>query len=153
MARAAGSLRFGRVMIDAQSLILAQHMPDPRVAWAPVVLMIVIAIVFAVGTVVLSLLVGPGRTGAVKGGTYESGMVPVGDTRRRFNVRFYLVAIMFVAFDVEVVIMYPWAVAFAPALRVDPALGTLMLVGISIFVFILVIGYVYDWGKGVLRWD
>jgi NADH-quinone oxidoreductase subunit A len=135
------------------SLHLAQQMPDPRTSWAPVVLMIIIGLLFAVGSIVLSRLIGPRRTGAVKAGTYESGMVPVGDTRQRFNVRFYLVAIIFVAFDVEVVIMYPWATAFAPALTTDPALGTLMLVGISIFVMLLLIGYIYDWGKGVLRWD
>lgn len=132
---------------------LAQLMPDPRAAWLPVVLMIVIALGFAIGNIVLSSLIGPRRVGDVKSSTYESGMVPIGDTRRRFNVRFYLVAIMFVAFDVEVVVMYPWAVAFAPTLRTDPALGAVMLAGISIFVLLLVIGYVYDWGKGVLRWD
>lgn len=135
------------------SLVLAQHMSDPRAAWAPVVLMIVIGLGFGVGNVVLSSLIGPRRKGAVKEGTYESGMVPVGDTRRRFNVRFYLVAIMFVAFDVEVVIMYPWAVAYAPALASDSAQGGIMLVGISMFVLLLVIGYAYDWGKGVFRWD
>src|SRR5205085_1916741 len=73
-------------------LTLAQQAPSPRAAWAPVALMIVIALGFTIGNVVLSLLIGPSRTGAVKEQTYESGMTPIGDTRKRFNVRFYIVA-------------------------------------------------------------
>src|SRR5215203_1457423 len=96
-------------------LPLAQQAPSPRAAWAPVVLMIVIALGFTVGNLILSLLIGPSRTGAVKEQTYESGMTPIGDTRKRFNVRFYIVAMVFLVFDVEIVFMYPWASIFAPA--------------------------------------
>jgi NADH-quinone oxidoreductase subunit A len=134
-------------------LILAQQMSDPRNAWAPIVLLLIVAIGFGVMNIAASLIIGPSRTGPGKATTYESGMIPVGDTRRRFNVRFYLVAIMFVAFDVEVVIMYPWATAFGQAVISDPGLAGLMLVGIMIFVGLILIGYIYDFGKGIFRWD
>src|SRR5271155_3190065 len=95
-------------------LILADN-ADPRASWAPVVLLLVIAIGFAVVNLALSLIVGPSRTGPGKEATYESGMVPIGDARRRFNVRFYIVAMIFLVFDVEIVFLYPWATIFSPA--------------------------------------
>jgi NADH-quinone oxidoreductase subunit A len=133
--------------------LLAQTAQDPRLGWLPVALLLVIAIGFAVVNILISLWIGPKRTGPGKETTYESGMIPVGDTRRRFNVRFYLVAIMFVAFDVEVVIMYPWATAFSGSVIADPALGRLLLGGMLVFVGIILVGFFYDWGKGIFRWD
>ena len=131
---------------------------DPRVSWAPVVLLLVIAIGFALGNLVLSLLVGPSRTGAVKEQTYESGMVPFGDARRRFNVRFYVVAMIFLVIDVDIVFMYPWATIFAGAARsgvksFGTDLGALLLIEMGVFVFLLLVAYLYAWGKGVFRWD
>lgn len=135
--------------------ILAQNVnsSDPRAAWVPVVLLMLMGIGFAVGNGVLSSLVGPSRTGRVKEETYESGMTPVGDARRRFNVRFYLVAILFVAFDVEIVVMYPWAASFAKMLSIDPALGQQMFIAVGVFMALVLVGYLYDIGKGVLKWD
>src|SRR6266436_1627914 len=95
-------------------LLLSDLTPSPRAAWAPVVLMIVIGVGFALGNLVLSILIGPSRDNPGKAATYESGMLPVGDTRRRFNVRFYIVAMIFLVFDVEIVFLYPWATIFAP---------------------------------------
>ena len=134
-------------------IILAQNMSDPRTTWVPVVLLLIMGVGFSVLNLTLSSLIGPGRSGSVKGETYESGMTPVGDARRRFNVRFYLVAIMFVAFDVEIVIMYPWAASFAKVLGMDPALGQYMLVGVATFMTLVFVGYLYDIGKGVLKFD
>ena len=140
-------------MISA-ALLAQQHMPDPRASWLPVVVMIVIALMFAVGNVVISSVIGPSRTGPGKGAPYESGMMPVGDTRRRFNVRFYIVAMIFLVFDVEIVFFYPWATIFAPFVKADPeGLGRLLLVEMGVFVAILLLAYVYAWGKGVFRWD
>lgn len=133
--------------------ILAQNMSDPRAAWAPVILLMIMGVGFAVMNVVLSSIIGPSRTGKVKEQTYETGMTPIGDARRRFNVRFYLVAIMFVAFDVEIVVMYPWAASFARTLGVDPALGQYMLIGAAVFMTLVFVGYLYDIGKGVLKFD
>src|SRR3982751_371533 len=96
-------------------LIAAGLEPDPQTTWLPIVLLIVIAVGFAVTNIAVSLIVGPGRTGPGKEQTYESGMVPIGDTRKRFNVRFYIVAMIFLVFDVEIIFLYPWAAIFAPA--------------------------------------
>jgi NADH-quinone oxidoreductase subunit A len=129
---------------------------DPRQGWLPVALLVVIAVGFAVTNIAVSLFVGPSRTGPGKETTYESGMAPVGDTRRRFNVRFYLVAILFVAFDVEIVVLYPWASTFAQAAEsnaVNGGLGTLMLCGMLFFTLLILVGYAYDVGKGVLKFE
>lgn len=139
--------------------VLAQQAPGPRTAWAPVALLIVIAILFTITNIALSLIVGPGRSGPGKETTYESGMVPIGDTRQRFNVRFYIVAMVFLVFDVEIVFMYPWAAVFAPASQAgygagrESDLGPLLLIEMIIFVGILLLAYIYAWGKGVFRWD
>lgn len=126
-------------------------------AWAPVVLLLVIAIGFAVANLVLSIIVGPARTGQVKESTYESGMVPVGDARRRFNVRFYIVAMIFLVFDVDIIFFYPWATIFAPAVRSSSLNGGgsngIILIEMVVFIAILLVAYLYAWGKGVFRWD
>jgi NADH-quinone oxidoreductase subunit A len=140
----------------APLLPLAQNAPDSRLGWLPVALLLVIAVGFAVTNLVASLIIGPSRTGPGKETTYESGMAPVGDTRRRFNVRFYLVAILFVAFDVEIVVLYPWASSFAGAVAAEPynaGLGGLMLGGMLFFTALILVGYAYDIGKGVLKFE
>jgi NADH-quinone oxidoreductase subunit A len=138
--------------------LLAQQSIENQDSWAPVVLLLVIAIGFAVVNVAASLLIGPSRTGPGKEETYESGMVPIGDTRRRFNVRFYIVAMIFLVFDVEIVFLYPWAAIFAPAVanKRNPNgadFSAMLLVEMGIFVAILLLAYFYAWGKGVFRWD
>jgi NADH-quinone oxidoreductase subunit A len=123
-------------------------------SWLPVLLLLVIGVGFAVGNVLISVIVGPGRTGPGKEEVYESGMVPTGDTRQRFNVRFYVVAMIFLVIDVEIVFYYPWAAIFAPAMQgADPELGTRLLVRLLVFTLFMVVGYVYGWGKGIFRWD
>jgi NADH-quinone oxidoreductase subunit A len=136
---------------------------NPRVAWAPVVLMIVMGVGFAVTNVMVSCMVGPSRTGPGKEETYESGMTPIGDTRQRFNVRFYIVAMIFLVFDVDIIFMYPWATVFAAKVRdvgVIQAgkaggtdMGAVLLVEMFIFVAFLLVAYLYAWGKGVFKWD
>lgn len=131
---------------------------DPRTAWAPVLLLLIIGIGFAVGNVLISVIVGPSRTGPGKETTYESGMVPIGDTRRRFNVRFYIVAMIFLVFDVDIIFMYPWATIFPGAVRSREMLngvdvGGMLLIEMFIFVALLLVAYLYAWGKGVFRWD
>src|ERR1700675_1674888 len=109
-------------------------------SWAPVVLLIVIGLLFAVGNIVLSLLVGPRRTGPAKAAPYERGMMPIGDTRQRFNVRFYIVAMIFLVFDVEIVFFYPWATIFAPqVLHNSSAVGRLLLGELLVFVVVLLV--------------
>jgi NADH-quinone oxidoreductase subunit A len=132
---------------------IAQY--DPRHAWLPVVLLILIAIGFTVANLVISIWVGPSRTGPGKETTYESGMIPTGDTRKRFNVRFYIVAMIFLVFDVEIVFFYPWAAIFPHQVAEygRTPFTTLLLVEILVFTLILLIAYFYAWGKGVFKWD
>ena len=135
----------------APLLAQAEALNEPRNAWAPVVLLLVIGIGFAVGNVVLSSIIGPSRTGPGKETTYESGMVPIGDTHRRFNVRFYIVAMIFLVIDVDIIFMYPWATIFSS--HVNSPIGGMLLVEMLVFVCLLVLAYLYAWGKGVFRWD
>lgn len=133
--------------------LLAQSLPDAENSWLPVLILLLVGLGFGIGNIALSLLIGPRRTGPGKETTYESGMLPIGDTRKRFNVKFYLLAITFVVFDVEVVFMYPWATAFPHAVAGAPAFSTVLLLSMLLFVGIILVGYIYEWGKGVFRWD
>ncbi len=130
---------------------------DPRSNWLPVVLMLILAVGFAGMNVLMSVIVGPGRTGKGKSTPYESGMVPVGTARRRFNVRFYVVAMVFLVFDVTIVFFYPFAGIFAPYVRYDAAAGThhagVILIAMGSFLAILLTAYAYAWGKGVFKFD
>jgi NADH-quinone oxidoreductase subunit A len=118
-----------------------------------------------VGLLIVGKLLCPWRAGAVKEMPYESGMDPIHDTRRRFDVRFHLVAIAFLVFDVELLFLYPWAVAARPADANSPARGIdaavqaglisdrgIVFAGVMVFLALLVLGFVYDWRKGVFRW-
>lgn len=133
--------------------LLAQLAPAPRASWAPVVLMILIAIGFAAANLVLSIIIGPRRDGPGKSQTYESGMVPIGDTRKRFNVRFYIVAMIFLVFDVDIIFFYPFCTIFPQTVLKQHALAGPMLVEMILFVVLLLVAYFYAWGKGVFKWD
>lgn len=120
--------------------------------YGPILVLIMMAVTFAVANVVLSLILGPRRTGKIKEMAYESGMNPIGTARKRFNVRFYIIAMMFLVFDVEVIFLYPWAITYA---NVDPASdeATLFLFRVLFFMLTTVIAYVYGYRKGVFRFD
>jgi NADH-quinone oxidoreductase subunit A len=134
--------------------ILADQTAAPVQSWLPVVILLVIGIGFAVVNIAASIFIGPRRTGPGKEITYESGMVPVGDTRKRFNVRFYIVAMIFLVFDVEIVFFYPWASIFAKHIHEgNSGDGLVLLLEMVLFVAILLVAYFYAWGKGVFRWD
>lgn len=136
----------------SDGLILAQ-VANPQSSWLPVLILIFIGIGFSVSTVIMSLLVGPSRTGLAKESTYESGMVPVGDTSRRFNAKFYLLAMSFLVLDVEIIFLYPWATVFGvtAAQGGDEALA--MLLRLGVFLALLTLSYVYAWGKGIFKFD
>jgi len=128
-------------------------------AGLPVFLFIVIAAFAVVGMLVAGAAIGPKRKGRVKEMPYESGMDPIHDTRRRFDVRFHLVAVAFLLFDVEILFLYPWAVASHNPMGVDAAVDQglidgrgLVLGGVLFFITLLTLGLVYDWKKGLLRW-
>lgn len=124
----------------------------------------VIGAVILVGVVILILAhtIGPKRKGPVKDATYESGMPAIGDARLRFNVRFYIVAMLFLLFDVEVVFLWPWARVFSNVASQGTSLSlggealadkTFLFLEIVLFAVILMVGYVYAWRKGVFEWD
>jgi len=131
----------------------------------PVLLFVAIAAAVSVGLVGFASLIGPKRTSAVKAMPYESGMDPIHDTRRRFDVRFHLVAITFLVFDVELLFLYPWAVASrhsqpgGPLAGIDAAVAEgivssrgLVFAGALAFISLVIVGFAYDWRKGVFRW-
>jgi NADH-quinone oxidoreductase subunit A len=125
----------------------------------PIFLFAVFATALAVGLLVVSSLIGPSKTGRVKEMPYESGMDPIHDTHRRFDVRFYLVAIAFLVFDVELLFLYPWAVASRNPQGIDHAVPAgwvssrgLIFGEVMVFMALLAAGFVYAWRKGVFRW-
>jgi NADH-quinone oxidoreductase subunit A len=153
----------------------------------PIFLFIASVVGLAVGLLLVANLFNPVRPGRVKGMPYESGMDPVHDTRRRFDIRFNLLAIAFLVFDVELLFLYPWAVAMRPAVEnpppavsasasvrsvpgeaatpAKPSVGfdkavdqgwidsrTTIFVGAMLFIFLLTLGFVYDWRKGIFHW-
>ena len=129
----------------------------------PIFLFVLAAASLGIGALVVGSLLGPKRTGAVKQMPYESGMDPIHDARRRFDVRFYLVAIVFLIFDVELLFLYPWAVAsknpqgldrvvdYALSQGVDFGRG-LVFAEVMFFLTLLTLGLVYVWRKGVFQW-
>ncbi len=121
-------------------------------SYAPLAIILLMAITFAVANVVLTLLIGPRRRGKIKGMTYESGMNPIGTARKRFNVRFYLIAMVFLVFDVEIIFLYPWAATF-PNLDPSSPDALVWLFRILFFLFTTVVAYLYGFRKGVFRFD
>lgn len=122
--------------------------------WAALGVLLLMAIGFGVANLILTHILGPSRKGPVKGMVYESGMNPIGSARRRFNVRFYIVAMTFLLFDVEIVFLYPWAVTF-PSLGGEHAdvLSPLFLGRMLFFILTSIVAFVYAWRKGVFRYD
>jgi NADH-quinone oxidoreductase subunit A len=115
-------------------------------SYLPILVLIGVAVAFAAGSVIMSRLIGQRKPSAVKFAPYECGMPPVGSAHDRFSVKFYLVAVAFIVFDIEVVFLYPWAVVFKQ-------LGLYGALTMGFFVFVLIVGFVYDWKKGALEWE
>ena len=143
----------------------------------PLLIFLVIAVITGASMLILSQLIGPRKNTAVKLMPYESGMDPVGDARQRFDVRYYLIAIAFLLFDVELLFLYPWAVAHwrvgsgaaastvagadaAPSaaslhfseVGLPPMFRNLVFAEILVFVIVLLAAYAYAWRKGVFQW-
>jgi NADH-quinone oxidoreductase subunit A len=145
--------------------------------FTPIFLFILVGLMVAGGMITMSALLGPRKTTEVKGMPYESGMDPIGDARQRFDIRYYLVAIAFLLFDVELLYLYPWAVAqwsadapvaaapadpaavAAPAsapvtlgVGIPPAFRALVFWEILVFIAVLTAAFAYAWRKGVFEW-
>lgn len=135
--------RFRRAGSRAGRLMPETHLPTQ---YLPVLLLLVLAAGFVVINLVMGSLVRPKRPSAEKLTPYESGIPPIGQAQRRFNVRFYLVSMLFVLFDIEMVFIYPWAVLLKK-------LGMFGFVEMAVFIMILLVGYGYAWKSGALNWD
>lgn len=114
--------------------------------YLPLLILIGLAAVLAVLVVILGMIFGPKRPTARKAAPYEFGMTPYGPGTRRMSVRYYLVAVLFILFDVEVVFFLPWAVVFKQ-------LKVFGFIEMLVFISILLVGYIYAWKKGALEWE
>jgi NADH-quinone oxidoreductase subunit A len=112
----------------------------------PILLFIFVALVFGVATLLLSYLVQPKYPESEKLSTYECGSEPFSDARMPFPVRYYIFAMLFVIFDIEVIFLYPWAVVFSK-------IELIGLIEMLVFIGLFVVAYVYAWRKGALEWD
>jgi NADH-quinone oxidoreductase subunit A len=118
--------------------------------YIPVFLVIIVAAVFAVTTVFSSNIFGPKRPSKEKLSTYESGMKPVGSTNERISIKYYLIAMLFIIFDLEVIFVYPWAVEFK---KMYGQIGISVFISMVIFLIVLELGYLYVYKKGGFKWD
>ncbi len=118
--------------------MLAEYLP----------ILVFLAVAGALGVLLLSLgfLLGPRRPDAEKLSAYECGFEAFEDSRMKFDVRYYLVAILFIVFDLEIAFLFPWAVAL-------DSIGIVALAAMGVFLLVLVVGFVYEWKKGALEWD
>lgn len=119
-------------------------------SYIPIFLVIGFAIIFAIGVLLSSTAFGPQRPTSEKSSTYESGMKPVGTTRERVSVKYYMVAMLFIIFDIEVIFVYPWAVQFKNLFN---EFGISVFYSMLVFLIVLELGYLYVYKKGGFRWD
>ena len=114
--------------------------------YLPIAVLLLLSTGLAFLIIILGHLIGPRRPSKVKSEPYESGMKPIGPGTRRMPVRYYLIAVLFILFDIEVVFFLPWAVVFRQ-------LGIFGLIEMGVFILILLVGYVYAWRMGALEWE
>ena len=114
--------------------------------YIPILILLGLVTATAAGMLVFSHILSPRRPTELKGTPYESGMPPLGGARERFSVKFYLIAMLFIVFDIEVVFLIPWGVAFR-------RLGLSAFVAMAIFIIVLEVGHAYAWKRGALEWD
>ena len=120
--------------------------------YLPIGAVIIFCLIFIVANIVATKLIGPSESGHIKGIPYESGMDPIDSARKRFNIRFYVLAMTFLVFDVEIIFLYPWAVTYSQ-LEPGSSESALFLGRILFFIATSIIAYVYAWKKGVFSWD
>lgn len=118
------------------------HLPT----WFPILLVLLVAVGMSLLLTFVSWLLGPKRPSAIKSAAFECGSESSGTARDRFSVKFYVVALLFVVFDIEAVFLYPWAVLYREMAWYGLAVG-------SVFLFPVVIGLIYEWKKGAMEWD
>ena len=126
--------------------------PTPQLSdYLPLLVLLVIAVILAASLVGISWILGPKKPSAAKLAPYECGVTPVGSARERFPVKFYLIAMLFIVFDIETVFLYPWAVMFTR--WNSHSLQVFSLLEMVVFIAILFVGYIYVWQKGAFEWE
>lgn len=125
-------------MLGEKPLLVVQYLP--------IAILVLFSTVLAIIVVFASTILGPRRPSAKKGAPYESGMTPIGPAVRRLPIKFYLVAVLFILFDIEIIFLLPYAVIIRQ-------LGVYGLITVGVFIVVLTIGLVYEWKKGGLEWE
>jgi NADH-quinone oxidoreductase subunit A len=121
--------------------------------YSPIFIYLVVVLGFAVSAPLVAHLIAPKKVTPVKQMPYESGMDPIGDARQRFDIKFYLIAILFLVFDVELLFLYPWAATDPVGSSLIPeAFKNLVFWEIQAFLLTVVVAYIYAWRKGVFKW-
>ena len=118
----------------------------PLLDYLPIIILSVLALVVSGVIMLLSSIAGRPRRSQTETSPYECGVPVIGNARERFSIKFYLIGVLFILFDIEIVFFYPWAVTF-------DQLGLLALVEMLLFIAVLLVGYAYVWKKGALEWD
>jgi|ERR1039457_2780365 NADH-quinone oxidoreductase subunit A len=119
--------------------------------YLPILLLVVVAVLFGLVSLTMSTLIGQKKPSAVKLAPYECGCEPVGTARDRFSIKFYLIAMLFILFDIEAVFLYPWAIMFKKFIKAG--MGSFIFLEMLVFIIILFVGYIYIWKKGALEWE
>ena len=122
--------------------MIAEFLKD----YFPIILFLIIALILSFGFIIINFLFSPKKPDPEKLSAYECGFEPFNDSRMEFDIRFYLVAILFIIFDLEIAFLFPWAISLG-------SIGALGFWSMMIFLFILTVGFVYEWKKGALDWD
>jgi len=114
--------------------------------YLPILIFMAVGLIMGAVLLTIGLVLGPSRPDPAKGSPYECGFEAFEDSRMKFDVRFYLVAILFIIFDLEIAFLFPWAVAL-------DSIGLFGLIAMAFFLGVLVIGFIYEWKKGALEWE
>ncbi len=114
--------------------------------YVPVLMFVAVGLAFGVGPIVIGFILGPRRPNSEKASPYECGFEAFEDARMTFDVRYYLVAILFIIFDLEIAFLFPWAIVL-------DQIGMFGFVAMMIFLTVLVVGFIYEWKKGALEWE
>ncbi len=118
----------------------------------PIFIYLVIVIGFGIAAIATAHLVSPKKVTPVKQMTYESGMDPIGDARQKFDVKFYLIAILFLVFDLELLFLYPWTTTYQQGSIIPAGLRDIVFWEVQVFLLTVIIAYLYAWRRGVFRW-
>ena len=122
--------------------MIAEFLKD----YFPIILFLIIALILSFGFIIINFLFSPKKPDPEKLSAYECGFEPFNDSRMEFDIRFYLVAILFIIFDLEIAFLFPWAISLGK-------IGFLGFISMMIFLFFLTVGFIYEWKKGALDWE